>query len=90
MTGIDAEGAITGVVILSHDETPGLGANAEKPDFLNQFLQQAPEGGLEVIKYQTPGEGQIQAMTGATVTSTAVTHAVNQAVAQYNTVKGGA
>ena len=40
MTGIDAEGAITGVVILSHDETPGLGANAEKPDFLNQFLQQ--------------------------------------------------
>ena len=90
MTGIDAEGAITGVVILSHDETPGLGANAEKPDFLNQFLQQAPEGGLEVIKYQTPGEGQIQAMTGATVTSTAVTNAVNQAVAQYNTVKGGA
>ena len=90
MTGIDAEGAITGVVILSHDETPGLGANAEKPDFLNQFLQQAPEGGLEVIKYQTPGEGQIQAMTGATVTSTAVTNAVNQAIAQYNTVKGGA
>ena len=74
----------------SHDETPGLGANAEKPDFLNQFLQQAPEGGLEVIKYQTPGEGQIQAMTGATVTSTAVTNAVNQAIAQYNTVKGGA
>ena len=90
MTGIDAEGAITGVVILSHDETPGLGANAEKPDFLNQFLQQAPEGGLKVIKYQTPGEGQIQAMTGATVTSTAVTNAVNQAIAQYNTVKGGA
>ena len=90
MTGIDVEGTITGVVILSHDETPGLGANAEKPDFLNQFLQQAPEGGLEVIKYQTPGEGQIQAMTGATVTSTAVTNAVNQAVAQYNTVKGGA
>ena len=90
MTGIDAEGAITGVVILSHDETPGLGANAEKPDFLNQFLQQAPKGGLEVIKYQTPGEGQIQAMTGATVTSTAVTNAVNQAIAQYNIVKGGA
>ncbi len=50
MTGIDAEGAITGVVILSHDETPGLGANAEKPDFLNQFLQQSP--GWKVIKYQ--------------------------------------
>ena len=38
---------------------------------------------MAVIKYQTPGEGQIEAMTGATVTSTAVTNAVNQAIAQY-------
>ena len=90
MTGIDAEGNITGVVILSHDETPGLGANAEKPEFLDQYLQPAPEGGLSVIKYQTPAEGQIEAMTGATVTSTAVTNAVNQAIEQYYAVKGGA
>ncbi|HJB97032.1 MAG TPA: RnfABCDGE type electron transport complex subunit G [Candidatus Acutalibacter pullicola] len=90
MTGIDVEGTITGVVILSHDETPGLGANAEKPDFLNQYLQPAPEGGLSVIKYQTPGEGQIEAMTGATITSSAVTDAVNQAIAQFYAVKGGA
>ncbi len=90
MTGIDVDGNITGVVILSHDETPGLGANAEKPDFLNQYLQPAPEGGLSVVKYQTPAEGQIEAMTGATVTSTAVTNAVNQAIEQYYAVKGGA
>ena len=90
MTGIDVEGNITGVVILSHDETPGLGANATKPDFLNQYLQPAPEDGLDVIKYQTPAEGQIEAMTGATVTSTAVTDAVNQAIEQYYAVKGGA
>lgn len=90
MTGIDVEGNITGVVILSHDETPGLGANATKPEFLNQYLQPAPEGGLSVIKYQTPGEGQIEAMTGATITSTAVTDAVNQAIEQYYAVKGGA
>ena len=90
MTGIDTEGNITGVVILSHDETPGLGANAEKPDFLNQYLQPAPEGGLSVIKYQAPSQGQIEAMTGATVTSTAVTNAVNQAIEQYYEVKGGA
>lgn len=89
MTGIDTEGNITGVVILSHDETPGLGANATKPDFLNQYLQPAPEDGLDVIKYQTPAEGQIEAMTGATVTSTAVTDAVNQAIEQYYAVKGG-
>ena len=88
MTGIDAEGNITGVVLLSHDETPGLGANAEKPDFLNQYLQPAPEGGLSVIKYQAPSQGQIEAITGATGTSTAVTNAVNQAIEQYYEVKG--
>ncbi len=90
MTGIDTQGNITGVVILSHGETPGLGANGTKPEFLNQYLQPAPEGGLSVIKYQTPAEGQIEAMTGATVTSTAVTNAVNQAIEQYYAVKGGA
>ena len=90
MTGISSEGDITGVVILSHEETPGLGANAEKPEFLEQFLQPAPEGGISVVKYQTPAEGQIEAMTGATVTSTAVTSAVNQAIEQYYAVKGGA
>ena len=90
MTGISGEGAITGVVILSHEETPGLGANAEKAEFLDQYLQSAPEGGLSVIKYQTPGEGQIEAITGATITSTAVTNAVNQAIEQYYQVKGGA
>lgn len=90
MTGIAADGTITGVAILSHGETPGLGANAEKPDFLEQYLQAAPEGGLSVIKYQVPGPGQIEAMTGATITSTAVTDAVNQAIELYHQVKGGA
>ena len=42
MTGIDAEGSITGVVILSHDETPGLGANATKSSFLDQYLAARP------------------------------------------------
>ncbi len=58
MTGIDAEGSITGVVILSHDETPGLGANAEKPDFLNQYLQPAPEGGLESSSTRHPARAK--------------------------------
>ena len=90
MTGISAEGDITGVVILSHSETPGLGANAEKAEFLDQYLQPAPEGGLSVIKYQAPAQGQVEAMTGATITTNAVTNAVNQAIELYYQVKGGA
>jgi len=84
MTGISTDGEITGVVILSHAETPGLGANAEKADFRDQYKQPVPDtGSIEVVKFQTPAEGQIEAMTGATITSTAVTNAVNAAIEQY-------
>lgn len=89
MTGISAEGEITGVVILSHGETPGLGANAEKEEFREQYKQAAPESGIQVVKYQTPSEGQIEAMTGATITSTAVTNAVNAAIDEFHQCAGG-
>lgn len=85
MTGISAEGSITGIVILSHSETPGLGANAEKESFREQYKQPVGNlaGGISVVKFQAPKEGEIQAMTGATITSTAVTNAVNSAIEQY-------
>lgn len=90
MTGItgihSSKGEISGVVILSHGETPGLGANATKEDFRGQYKQALPKNGIEVVKYQTPAEGQIEAMTGATITSTAVTNAVNQAMEQWREV----
>lgn len=85
MTGISVEGEITGVVILSHSETPGLGANAEKESFRDQFKQPVGNSadGIQVVKFQAPAEGEIQAMTGATITSTAVTNAVNDAITMY-------
>lgn len=84
MTGISTEGEITGVVVLSHSETPGLGANAEKESFREQYKQPvANSTGIQVVKFQAPAEGEIQAMTGATITSTAVTDAVNSAIEQY-------
>ncbi len=87
ITGMTADdGDITGVVILSHGETPGLGANAEKEEFRNQYQQPPAKDGIEVVKYQVPAEGQIEAMTGATITSRAVTDAVNQAVEQWEAV----
>lgn len=90
MTGIDVEGNITGVVILSHSETPGLGANAERASFTDQYKQAAPEGGITLVKNKAPAEGEVEALTGATITSRAVTDAVNAAIEQYNAVKGGA
>lgn len=90
MTGISADGQITGVVILEHSETPGLGANAEKASFTDQFKQAVPENGITLVKNKAPSDGEIEAMTGASITSRAVTNAVNEAIEQYNTVKEGA
>ncbi len=90
MTGFSAEGDITGVEILSHSETPGLGANAVKEEFREQFKMEKPVlyGPLEVVKYQEPEPGQIEAMTGATITSKAVTAAVEQAQTEFYAITG--
>lgn len=90
MTGISADGQITGVVILEHSETPGLGANAEKASFTDQFKQTATEKGITLVKNKAPSDGEIEAMTGASITSRAVTNAVNETITKYNTVKEGA
>ncbi len=91
MTGIQLDGTISGVELLSIDDTPGLGMNAQKEDFRAQYHQAFPESGaFEVIKSGEKQDGQIMAMTGATITSNGVTDAVNQALALYETVKGGA
>ncbi len=83
MTGITTDGTISGVVVLDHDETPGLGANCEKESFRSQYMQSVPADGFTVVKNQTAGEGEIEALTGATISSRAVTDAVNEAVAMY-------
>ena len=90
MTGVNTEGEITGVTILSLDETPGLGMNAQNTSFTDMYKQTVPEGGFNVIKSGTAGDGNIVALTGATITSQAVTDAVNSAVAKYDEIKGGA
>ena len=88
MTGVTAEGKVAGVQILELSETPGLGMRAKTDEsFLKQFVDKL--GGIGVAK-NNPGENEIQALTGATITSKAVTGAVNEALEQYETVKGGA
>ena len=87
MTGISTDGTVTGVSILSISDTPGLGMNAQNDSFRDQYKKAAPAGGFTVIKNGTPDDTEISAMTGATITSTAVTDAVNAAVAQYYEVK---
>lgn len=83
MTGIGQEGKIEGVKVVSNTETPGLGANATNPEFQGQYAGKTSEEELTVVKVPPTGN-QIQALTGATITSKAVTDSVNDAVVFYN------
>lgn len=83
MVGIDNEGAITGVKVTKHSETPGLGTKAMTPEYLAQYI-----GQTAVTRKEEPGETQIDAITGATITSNAVYRAVETALAQNESLGG--
>lgn len=89
MTGIGKDGKISGVVLVSTNDTPGLGLNAQKDPFRDQYKQAVPPNGFSVVKGGGAKSGEINALTGATITSKAVTAAVNEAVSEYGKVKGG-
>lgn len=74
MVGVDVSGAVTGVAIVSQSETASLGANCTREDFRAQFTGKT--GTLSVSK----DGGEIEALTGATVSSRAVTEGVNTAL----------
>lgn len=77
MTGVDSDGKVTGVNILSHSETAGLGAKAAEQSFRDRFIGLV--NGITVSKDKA-GENSIDALTGATITSRAVVNAVNAAI----------
>lgn len=77
--GISNEGTVTGIKIIKHTETPGLGANATLPAFQDQYKGKSVSEVIEVVKTPPSADNEIQAITGATITSRAVTKAVNEA-----------
>ena len=89
MTGVDMEGKVTGVELLSINDTAGLGMNATKPEFKDQFLGLV--NGVKVMKNSSNHDNnEITALTGATITSQAVADAVNAALADFESVTGKA
>ena len=81
LTGIDAEGQIVKVQILSMSETAGLGTKAGEAVFLDAY--NARRGPFEVEKNKKTKENGIVAISGATITSEAVTKGVNAALEVY-------
>lgn len=78
--GIDSEGRVEGVRIGENKETPGLGTKASEKPFLSQLEDVLPGERLEVIKNKKSKPEEIEAVSGATITSTAVVKAVQAAV----------
>jgi electron transport complex protein RnfG len=84
MVAFNIDGTISGIDIVSHSETPGLGAKADEPLFKDQFIGKAVST-LTVTKGGT-NPSDVDAIGGATITSRAVTNAVNEAIDYYNTM----
>ena len=76
IVGINADGTVAGIKVTEASETPGLGAKAQSDkNWIAQFAGQPADGSLAVTK----DGGTINAITGATITSRAVTLGVNTA-----------
>jgi electron transport complex protein RnfG len=77
LVAVDPDYKVKGIDILKHSETPGLGDQVEKDWFKGQFKGKTEEH-LNVIKGETKDD--IQAISGATISSRAVTKGVKEAV----------
>ena len=75
----ESGGTIRGLEFLVLEDTPGLGMRASEDVFKEQFEGKGGEA-LTVTDSGNPGDSQIDAISGATITSNAVTNAVNGAI----------
>lgn len=87
MTAVLTDNSVKAVEILDvSNETPGLGQNAKNEKFYTQFS--GLSGEITVVKSGANSEnGEINAITGATITSRAVTASVNEALSLYDEIK---
>ncbi len=78
LVALENETTVKGIVVISQSETPGLGSRITLPSFLDMFAGKK----IEDIKLTSEG-GQIDAITGSTISSRAVVEAVrNTALAK--------
>ena len=82
--GIAADGTVKGVEVLAISETAGLGMNAQNAEFRDQYVDKKVEN--FVVSKAASAENEIDAISGATITSTAFTNAVNTGLAYFQNV----
>ena len=80
MVGVANDGTITGISIVSHSETAGLGSVAAEDSAKGTAFREQFTGLTGQLKVDKDG-GQIDSLTGATISSRAITEGVNAALA---------
>ena len=85
IVGISNEGTITGIRVGNHNETPGLGAKATEKQFYSQYKDMSIGTEIGVSK-TSRSDTKIKAISGATITSQAVTNGVNSAIESYKKI----
>ena len=78
--GVNKNGQVIGVKTGDNNETPGLGSKATEPEFISQFNDVGVEDNLTLVKQGKKADNEIQAISGATVSSRAVTDGVQAAL----------
>ncbi len=86
--GILSDGTVKGIEMLTIAETAGLGMKATEPAFKDQFKDKQVEK-FAYTKTGEKGDDKIDALSGATITTNAVTNAVDSALAYFQNVLGG-
>ena len=87
MMGIRMDGTLNGISILSISETAGLGMNAKTDAFRNQFKDKNVEQ-FTLTKTGSTADSEIDALSGATITSTAMVNGVNAGLAAFSSLGG--
>lgn len=86
--GILSDGTVKGIEMLSISETAGLGMKADEQSFKDQFKDKQVEK-FSYTKSGEKGDDKIDALSGATITTNAVTNAVDSALVYFQSVLGG-
>ena len=86
--GIETDGTVKGIEMLSISETAGLGMKATEADFKDQIKDKKVEK-FSYTKSGEEGDDKIDALSGATITTNAVTNAVDSALAYFQEELGG-
>lgn len=87
--GVTNDGVLNGYSITDISETAGLGMKAKEDAFMSQFKGIQAQI-LEVTKGSKSGDNEIEAISGATITSKAVTYGIDAGLTYYNSIVGGA